>query len=94
MKSTTKFIGLDVSKEKISVAIADEGKDKPRYYGTIAHAPAALRKLIKELGPASSLSFCYEPVLQDTKPTAGSNPWGPIVSSLLLHSSPNAPAIT
>lgn len=60
MKSTTKFIGLDVSKEKNSVAIADEGQDKPRYYGTIAHTPAALRKLIKELGPASSLSFCYE----------------------------------
>lgn len=60
MQSTTKFIGLDVSKEKISVAIADEGQAKPRYYGTIAHTPAALRKLIKELGPASSLSFCYE----------------------------------
>lgn len=60
MQSTTKFIGLDVSKEKISVAIADEGQAKPRYYGSIAHSPAALRKLIKELGPAHTLSFCYE----------------------------------
>ncbi|MGG4035835.1 IS110 family transposase [Paenibacillus cisolokensis] len=60
MQSTTKYIGLDVSKEKISVAIADAGREQPRYYGTIAHSAAALRKLIKELGPASSLSFCYE----------------------------------
>jgi Transposase and inactivated derivatives len=60
MHSATKYIGLDVSKEKISVAIADEGKETPRYYGTIAHTPAAIRKLIKNLGPADSLSFCYE----------------------------------
>lgn len=60
MQSTTKYIGLDVSKEKIAVAIADEGRELPRYYGTIPHNPAALRKLIRELGPASSLSFCYE----------------------------------
>ncbi|WP_308637122.1 IS110 family RNA-guided transposase [Paenibacillus silvisoli] len=60
MQYVTKFVGLDVSKEKISVAIADAGRDLPRYYGTIAHTPAALRKLIKELGPASELAFCYE----------------------------------
>lgn len=60
MQSTTKFIGLDVSKEKISVAIAEAGHEKPRYYGSIPHTPAALRKLIKEIGPADLLSFCYE----------------------------------
>jgi len=60
MQYVTKFIGLDVSKEKISVAIADPGRELPRYYGTIAHTPGALRKLIKELGPADSLAFCYE----------------------------------
>jgi transposase len=60
MQFTTKYVGLDVSKEKISVAIADEGRELPRYYGTITHTPAALRKLIKDLGPANSLAFCYE----------------------------------
>ncbi|EDW6383949.1 IS110 family transposase, partial [Salmonella enterica subsp. enterica] len=60
MQSTTKFIGLDVSKAKISVAIADVSGEAPRYYGTIPHTPAALRKLIKELGAAETLSFCYE----------------------------------
>ncbi|WP_058300737.1 IS110 family RNA-guided transposase [Gorillibacterium timonense] len=60
MKFTTKYIGLDVSKEKIAVAIADAGTEAPRYYGTISHTPAAIRKLLKELGPANSLAFCYE----------------------------------
>lgn len=60
MQSTTKFVGLDVSKEKISVAIAEPGNEVPRYYGSIPHTPEALRKLIKQLGPAETLSFCYE----------------------------------
>ena len=61
MHYATKFIGLDVSKEKISVAIADAGsRDLPRYYGSIPHTAAALRKLIKEIGPAHLLAFCYE----------------------------------
>lgn len=60
MQYTRKYVGLDVSKEKIAVAIAVDGREAPRYYGTILHTPAALRKLIKELGPAESLSFCYE----------------------------------
>lgn len=33
MKDTTKFVGLDVSKEKITVAIAEEGREEPRYFG-------------------------------------------------------------
>lgn len=61
MKFTTKYVGLDVSKEKIAVAIADEGREAPRYYGTISHKPEALRKLIRTLSDEqTTLFFCYE----------------------------------
>jgi transposase len=60
MKDTTKYVGLDVSKEKISVAIADAGREAPRYWGTIPHKPEAIRKLIKQLGNPQTLEFCYE----------------------------------
>lgn len=60
MQYATKYIGLDVSKEKISVAIAETGREASRYYGTIAHKPEAIRKLIQQLGDPQTLSFCYE----------------------------------
>lgn len=61
MKCTTKYIGLDVSKEKIAVAVADEGREPARYYGMIPHTPAGLRKLIKQLSEENTtLLFCYE----------------------------------
>ena len=44
MQVNTKFVGLDVSKEKIAVGIADEGREPPRFWGAIAHRPAAVRK--------------------------------------------------
>ena len=74
---------------KISVAIADEGQAKPRYYGSIAHTPAALRKLIKSLGLHIPCPSAMRPVRQVTKLTAGLNLWGHIVWSSLLPSSPN-----
>lgn len=60
MKDATKYVGLDVSKEKIAVAIANEGREKPRYYGMIENTPAALRKLIQKLGNVENLRICYE----------------------------------
>ena len=38
MKKTVKYIGLDVHKNSISIAIANQGRDaEVRYYGKIAH---------------------------------------------------------
>ncbi|WP_420491671.1 IS110 family transposase [Neobacillus drentensis] len=55
-----KYVGLDVSKEKIAVAIADEGRDEPRYWGMIPNTPESIRKLVKKLGEKENLRVCYE----------------------------------
>ncbi|AIQ42230.1 IS110 family transposase [Paenibacillus sp. FSL R5-0912] len=61
MKNTIKYVGLDVSKEKIAVAIADEGRDPARYHGAIAHTPDAVGRLIRKLkSPEVTLEVCYE----------------------------------
>jgi transposase len=60
MKDITKYVGLDVSKEKIAVAIADEGRDAPRYWGMIPHTVEAVKKLMNQLGNPEQLQVCYE----------------------------------
>lgn len=61
MKNTIKYVGLDVSKEKIAVAIADEGREPARYYGAIPHTPDAVAKMIRKLkGSGITLEVCYE----------------------------------
>jgi transposase len=56
------FVGLDVSKLKISVALAEEGRTAEiRFYGHISSSPAAVSALIKKLAkPGVKLHFCYE----------------------------------
>ncbi len=56
------FIGLDVHKASIAVAIAEDGRaGEVRHYGTINHRPAEIAKLIKRLAAkGSALHFCYE----------------------------------
>lgn len=57
-----RFIGLDVHKATIAVAIAEDGrKGEIRHYGTIQHQPADIAKLINRLAAkGSALHFCYE----------------------------------
>lgn len=60
MQYNTKFVGLNVSKDDIAVAIHDAGGGEARYYGRIEHTPEAVRKLISKLGKAEQLVTCYE----------------------------------
>lgn len=62
MSISTKYVGLDVSKSKIAVAIAEEGRQEPRYWGTILHTKEAVRKLIQQLRKTDEivLEVCYE----------------------------------
>ena len=58
---TTKYVGLDVHKETIAVAIAQEGRSEPRYYGEIPNSAVAIRKLVKKVASSGErVSFCYE----------------------------------
>lgn len=54
------YVGLDVHKESIVVAMARSGlRGEVREYGRIANTGTALDRLLKKLG-SSTLRFCYE----------------------------------
>jgi len=56
------FIGLDVHKATISVAIAQgERGGEVRHLGTVPHRPDQVRKLVEKLAAGGArLHFCYE----------------------------------
>ena len=56
------FIGLDTSKLRNAVAIADAGRGgEVRFYGEIENTPAATAKLVRKLSAKyKRLTFCYE----------------------------------
>src|SRR4030081_1512399 len=58
----TRFIGLDIHKERISVAVAESGRlGAVKYLGEIANDPGAISKLCDRLRrPGKPLAFCYE----------------------------------
>jgi hypothetical protein len=63
MEQPTRFIGMDVHKDTIVVAVTaagDGGKATP--YGTVPNSVPALEKLVKRLRQAGSgpLKFCFE----------------------------------
>jgi transposase len=60
LSERTRFLGLDVHKETIAVAIADEGS-QPQIHSTIRNEPGAVRSLVKALkGPGVRLVAAYE----------------------------------
>ncbi len=56
------YVGLDTSKLKISVALAEPGRNgEVRFLGDIDSAPEAIERLIRKLTkPRRRLVFCYE----------------------------------
>ena len=56
------FVGLDVSKLKISVAVAAGGRSgEVRFFGDIDASPAVVGTMVKKLAkPGVKLHFCYE----------------------------------
>jgi transposase len=62
MEHTITYIGLDVHKDTIAVALAEPGiRGEVREYGKIANTPVALRTLVAKLARRGrALRFCYE----------------------------------
>jgi len=58
----TRFIGLDIHKERISIAVAESGRSGAvEYFGEISNDPVAIGKLCDRLRrPGKTLAFCYE----------------------------------
>ena len=62
MQQLITYIGLDVHKETVAVALAEAGKrSEVREYGKIANTPAAVKALAAKLARnGHELRFCYE----------------------------------
>ena len=61
MDEYSSYVGLDVHKDTIAVAVALPGREAPVYRGEIRNRRSSLRRLIGKLSPHGEvLSFCYE----------------------------------
>ena len=59
MKKGTRFIGLDVHKDTIAVAVAEDSGEV-RSLGTIPNEGEAVRRLVRKLEGPEGLHVCYE----------------------------------
>jgi transposase len=62
-KQYAAYVGLDVHKETIAIAVAEPGRGEPVYRGEIANTPKKVERLIARLSEAFDggvLLFCYE----------------------------------
>ena len=56
----TSFVGLDVHKDSVAVAVAEPGREAPRFVGTTVPIFAKLLKVLASLGRAEALQIVYE----------------------------------
>ncbi len=60
MSSTVRFVGLDVHKDTVVIAVADEGTEGAEVFATVPHESARVLARLRQLGPRENLRVCYE----------------------------------
>ena len=58
----TTFVGLDVHKDSIAVAVAEQGRAAPRFIGTCGPALGEVLKTLSHLGKPRHMLVVYEAV--------------------------------
>src|SRR5262249_46299198 len=53
-------VGLDVHKDSIAIAVAEAGRQAPRFIGTVVPSLPSLRRALRGIGRASSTLVVYE----------------------------------
>jgi transposase len=56
----TSFVGLDVHKDSIAVAVAAAGRQPPRFIGTVVPSLPSLHRVLRGIGPATRTLIVYE----------------------------------
>jgi len=60
MSKIAKYVGLDVHKDSISIAVAEEGRAEPRFLKRIPSCSSRLLRALRTLGPLEVLHCAYE----------------------------------
>lgn len=55
-----RYVGLDVHKDSIGIAVADPGRGKARYLGSIGPETTSLLKRLSGIGGVDEIRCCYE----------------------------------
>lgn len=60
MTTSVRYVGMDVHKESITLAVAEDGRDAAKEYCTVPNDLKQVLKALKRLGATSKLRCCYE----------------------------------